>query len=135
MSFIPGVIRDGSLFRGFGDVLQDVQAEYSRGDVAKATFVAANPRNNLRLERTYAAVERRKEDGSWEHVRDDSDWNLVFTWRRTSEALGTSEAGVAWEIEDWAEKGVYRLRYFGDAKSLAGKITGFEGISSEFGVI
>jgi neutral ceramidase len=148
MSFIPGVVRDGPpLLRNFGDVLADTEAEYRRGDAARATFVGANPRNNLRLEGTYCAVERRVDtavvasdgdellrDTAWEAVRDDADWGIVFEWRRTSEILATSEATVTWEIEGWAEPGVYRLRYFGDAKSIGGGVTAIAGISGQFRV-
>jgi neutral ceramidase len=140
MSFIPGVVRDGvPFFHKFGDVLADAESEYQLGSTAKATFVAANPRNNLHLEGTYAAVERRVDlgqdgDGTWKVVRDDTDWSLTFSWRRTSEILGTSEAEITWEIEDDAEPGVYRLRYFGDARALGGSVTEFEGACSAFRV-
>lgn len=129
-----------------------------------ATFVGANPRNNLRLEGSYAVLEKsitsyassttatvgesdvvgrgkggaeaRGPPTSWQVVRDDSDWHLVFRWRRTSELLGTSKASITWETADpWAEAGTYRFRYFGDAKSLGGGITGFEGTSSAFELV
>jgi len=139
LSFVPGVIRDGTpFFKSFGDVLTDVEPFYRRAEHVKTTFVGANPRNNLRPEDTYAAVEQLDtQAGSdvWRRVRDDSDWSLVFQWRRTSEVMGTSEVDVEWETEDWAEPGVYRLRYFGDAKSLDGTITPFEGVSTPFTVV
>lgn len=145
LSFISPVIRDGSPFgRSFGDVLVDVDRLYRRRHSPKvrAVFAGANPRNCLRLGRTYAAVERLEsalEDGSgpgrWVTVRDDADWGLVFAWRRTSEVLATSEAEVVWEVEDWAEPGVYQLRYFGDAKSITGTITPFEGVSGIFTLV
>lgn len=139
LSFVPGVIRDGTpFFKSFGDALTDVEPFYRRGEHVKTTFVGANPRNNLRLEDTYAAVEQLDtQAGSevWKRVRDDADWSLVFQWRRTSEVMGTSEVDVQWETEDWAEPGVYRLRYFGDAKSLGGTITPFEGVSTPFTVV
>ncbi|KAI0024146.1 Neutral/alkaline nonlysosomal ceramidase [Xylariomycetidae sp. FL0641] len=139
LSFIPSVIRDAPpLFRNFGDVKQDTEATYRKGATVTATFVGANPRNNLRLEGTYAAVERLvpahgpDTEGNWQVVRDDQDWHLVFRWRRTSEVLATSEVELTWETEPWAEPGFYRLRYFGDAKSLAGTITPFDGVSCGF---
>jgi len=142
LSFISGVVRDGTpFFRGFGDVLTDVQPFYRRGEHAKATFVGANPRNNLRLEETFAAVEQLdlsagKAGGEvWKRVRDDANWGVVFHWRRTGELMGTSEVDVVWETEDWAEEGVYRLRYYGDAKSLGGAISAFEGVSSSFTLV
>ncbi|KAL1907892.1 hypothetical protein Sste5344_006315 [Sporothrix stenoceras] len=133
LSFITGVIRDGSLFKKFGDVTQDVGPTYLRGDKVSAIFVGANPRNNLRLEQTYAAVERQDEAGGvWTTVRDDNDWSLVYRWRRLSELMATSEVEITWETEDWAQPGTYRLHYYGDSKSLGGKITPFEGVSGSF---
>jgi neutral ceramidase len=120
---------------------------YRKGEQVQVVFVGANPRNNLRLEGTFAAVERlamlnnsNKEDDApqqqqqaWARVRDDGDWSLVYHWRRTSEILGTSEVEIVWETEDWAKPGVYRIRYYGDAKSLlGGNIQAFEGVSSAF---
>ncbi|KAK0638743.1 Neutral/alkaline nonlysosomal ceramidase [Cercophora newfieldiana] len=142
LSFITGVIRDGTpFFKAFGNVLTDAQTLYRCGEHVKVTFVGANPRNNLRLEDTYAAVEKLDVKASktgyevWKRVRDDSDWGLVFHWRRTGEVMGTSEVDVVWETEDWAEPGVYRLKYYGDAKSLGGTITPFEGVSSPFTLV
>ena len=159
LSFIAGVVRDAPpLFRAFGDVAEDVAALYRPGDRAAARFVAANPRNDLRLERTYAAVERLvspavQDDGDghdhdgggdgqvghtaaeWLVVRDDADWSLVFRWARVSEVLATSEVEIAWEIEEDVPRGVYRLRYFGDSKALSGSVTPFEGASSPFTVV
>lgn len=138
LSFIPGVFYDGTpWFKHFGDVKSDVRKSpcYRRCDKAKGSFVGANPRNNLRLEQTYAAVEHRQSPGDeWMTVRDDSDWSLIFHWRRTSGFLGTSEVEIVWEIENWTRFGEYRLKYYGDAKSPSGNITPFEGVSSTFEV-
>ncbi|KAK7908528.1 hypothetical protein PG985_015831 [Apiospora marii] len=164
LSFVPGVVYDSpGLMKSFGDVITDVPDVVQRGSEATVVFVGANPRNNLRLEQSYAMVERLvesdddaatsgddddktelrakqtrskgAEEKKWLAVRDDTDWHLVFRWRRTSELLATSEVTVTWETETWAEPGVYRLRYFGDSKSLGGTITPFEGVSGEFTVI
>lgn len=160
LSFIPHVIHDSPpFFKQFGDIKQDVEEKYEKGARVIAKFVGANPRNDLRLERSYAVVEKlvtlpvgsvlpspessrendiREEwsgnqEEKWEVVRDDRDWHLVFRWRRTSELLGTSEVEITWETADpWAEPGRYRIRYFGNAKSLAGEITEFEGVSGTF---
>lgn len=144
LSFITGVVRDGTpLGRNFGDVKQDVSTFYRVGNHITATFVGANPRNNLRLEGTYASVEKLTmgSDGIevWNTVRDDSDWSLVFRWKRTSDLLATSEVEIVWETDrehvDEVERGVYRLRYFGDWKSLGGTITPFEGVSGVFTLV
>lgn len=139
LSFVPGVVFDAPpLFKSFGDVLADVEMGkvYRRGQAVRAVFVGANPRNNLRLGATFAAVERFGEKTlTWSRVRDDGDWGVVYHWRRTSEILGTSEVEIVWEVEDWAEAGVYRIRYYGDAKGLGGKVTAFEGVSSAFTLV
>ncbi|KAK2019247.1 neutral/alkaline non-lysosomal ceramidase [Colletotrichum eremochloae] len=137
LSFITGVVRDGTpVFRSFGDVKTDVQKRYNIGDVVRATFVGANPRNNLRLEQNYAVVEKlvinRGGIKKWEAVRDDNDWSLIFNWKRTSDILATSEVEIVWETEHDGEPGTYRFRYYGDSKSLGGKITSFEGVSGQF---
>jgi neutral ceramidase len=157
LSFITGVVRDGTpLGRSFGDVKQDVRPSYRAGEPVTAVFVGANPRNDLRLERTYAAVEKlvpraagggeeqqQQDEGDgelWQTVRDDSDWALVFRWRRTSEVLATSEVEITWETDrepegDKPEPGVYRIRYYGDWKSLRGSITPFEGATRAFTLV
>ncbi|KAL8955861.1 MAG: hypothetical protein Q9183_006500, partial [Haloplaca sp. 2 TL-2023] len=83
-NFNTGVRFDRApFFKKFGQVLKDVRPAYQAGETAKATFVGANPRNNLRLEGTFAAVERFTHRRVWERCRDDGDWDLVFRWRRT----------------------------------------------------
>ncbi|CAK7234031.1 hypothetical protein SBRCBS47491_008813 [Sporothrix bragantina] len=132
LSFITGVVRDAPpLFKKFGDVLEDVGDYYKKGSAVTATFVGANPRNNLRLEGTYAAVEK-LDEGNWVTVRNDNDWSLVYRWRRINTLFATSEVDIVWETEDWAEPGTYRLHYYGDSKALGGTITPFEAISSQF---
>ncbi|KUI72986.1 Neutral ceramidase [Cytospora mali] len=147
LSFITGVVRDGTpLGKSFGEVKQDVRRFYRIGNHVTAVFVGANPRNNLRLEGTYAAVEKLlvgAEDGAagerWETVRDDRDWSLLFQWRRISDFLATSEVEITWETDREGDgevgSGVYRLRYFGDWKSLGGTITPFEGTTAAFTLV
>ncbi|KAI0910005.1 Neutral/alkaline nonlysosomal ceramidase [Ustulina deusta] len=157
LSFIPAVIRDAPpFFRKFGDVVQDVDGGlYQKGEPVTVKFVGANPRNDLRLEGSYAVVEKfvisttsaavggmadeQAQEAAtprWQVVRDDGDWHLVFRWRRVSELLGTSEVAVTWEtVDPWAEAGMYRIKYFGNAKSLGGKITAFEGVSGVFELV
>lgn len=134
-NFITGVVYDGHpAFKPYGSIKTDVRPIYYRRDTVTATFIAANPRNNLRLEDTYIAVERRAETGEWVRVRDDSDWDLWFAWKKVSEVFGTSEVDVFWEVEKEVEGGVYKIRYFGDAKSVGGGRVGFEGESGLFQV-
>ncbi|PQE06083.1 neutral alkaline non-lysosomal ceramidase protein [Rutstroemia sp. NJR-2017a BBW] len=73
LSFITGVVFDSG---SFGSVVTQPNSSYSIGQVVNATFVGANPRNNLRLEGTFAAVEKQSSDGTWTQVRSDADWYL-----------------------------------------------------------
>lgn len=145
LSFITGVIFDRPpFFKSFGQVITDVHsAPYYLGEKATVKFVGANPRNDLRLEKTYAAVEQFQlggGDGDWTPIRDDSDWSILFEWRPGS--TGTSEVTITWEIEgsDQAVSstlsgGRFRIRYFGASKTpISGDIVQFEGLSGEFKV-
>ncbi|KAI1303428.1 Neutral/alkaline nonlysosomal ceramidase [Xylaria venustula] len=151
LSFIPSVIRDAPpFFKKFGDVVKDVDSHsYQKGEPVTVKFVGANPRNNLRLEGSYAVVEKftttpagegtigdQTTAPRWEIVRDDADWHLVFRWRRLSELLATSDVTITWEtVDPWAEAGMYRMRYFGSAKGLGGHVTEFEGLSGVFKLV
>lgn len=138
LSFITPVIVDHpGFFRNFGATLAspDPAQQFTPGSVVKAQFVGANPRNNYRLEGTFAAVEKfDPHTGRWIQVRSDRDWFLVYRWQRLSTALGTSEVSIEWEIEPSTESGMYRMKYYGDAKSLGGSVTAFEGTSGVFNV-
>ncbi|KAG5787283.1 hypothetical protein H9Q69_013643 [Fusarium xylarioides] len=138
ISLTTGVVYDNpKIGTKFGDVIKDVsKSKFTVGDTINATFVGANPRNNLHLEDTYAAVE--KKDGSkWVQVRTDEDWDLVFEWKRLDGLLGSSEVSITWET-GWQDakdiaSGTYRLSYYGDSKApITGKINAFAGRSSEF---
>ncbi|CAL5867365.1 uncharacterized protein PFLUO_LOCUS1581 [Penicillium psychrofluorescens] len=144
LSFITGVVYDGApIGKSFGDVLASPDNKTFRpGDVVNTTFVGANPRNNLRQEGTYAAVEK-KTGSEWTEVRNDRDWNLVFNWLRTNSVLGYSTVTLEWEIEDSfysvgnptaLSSGTYRMHYYGDSKDVTGTITAFEGIGPSFTV-
>jgi neutral ceramidase len=135
LSFIPGVVADNPpIGKYFGDVLVQPNSSYPVGAVVNVTFQGADPRNNLRLDGTYAAIEQQTSSGgSWTQVKDDTDWFLVYTWRRTNVVLGYSEVDITWETSGNAVPGTYRVRYYGDAKSLlTGDITAFDGASNSF---
>jgi neutral ceramidase len=70
LSFIAGVVYDNPpLFSSFGKVITEPNSEYSIGDVVNATFVGANPRNNLRLEGTFTEVQQLDgSTGTWTTV-------------------------------------------------------------------
>ncbi|CAK7198099.1 hypothetical protein SEUCBS139899_000757 [Sporothrix eucalyptigena] len=135
LSFIAGVVYDGApIGQSFGQCTTQPAVSYTAGQVINATFVGANPRNNLRLEGTFAAVEQLNSTGDWVQVRDDSDWSLVYTWERTNEVLGYSSVIISWESETTAAAGTYRIRYYGDSKNLLGTISAFSGASNSFTV-
>ena len=95
-------------------------------------MVGANPSNDLRLEDSFVAVEQYV-DHQWMRIRDDSDWDLIFHWKRTNSVLGTSEVRVEWEIGDGMPLGKYRIRYWGASKTpVTGAIVQFEGMSGTF---
>jgi neutral ceramidase len=73
LSFIAGVVYDNPpFFSSFGKVITEPNSEYSIGDVVNATFVGANPRNNLRLEGTFTEVQQLDEStGEWTTVRGE----------------------------------------------------------------
>lgn len=138
LSFInPVVVDNAGLLRKFGMTLDspDPAKQFTSGMTVTARFVGANPRNNFRLEGTFAAVEHFDSDsGQWVQVRSDKDWFLVYRWKRISTVLGTSEVTIEWEIEPHTDSGMYRFKYYGDAKSLGGTITPFEGTSGVFNI-
>ncbi|MCJ1310050.1 hypothetical protein MMC25_003711 [Agyrium rufum] len=140
LSFIEGVVFDSAGFtHKFGDVLTDAPPTIPKGQKLTVVFVGANPRNDLRLEKSYAAVERQSSTGSWEIFRDDSDWDLIFRWTRTSTVLATSQVSIEWENgaknQDVDSGDRFRVHYWGASKSIGGLITQFEGISGSFVVI
>ena len=137
LSFITGVVLDGTpIGRSFGQVLtQPAAATFARGAVISAKFQGANPRNNLRLEGTFAAVEKQAANGQWERVRSDADWSLVYTWKRTDFLGGHSEVEIKWETEQTASPGKYRFKYYGDQKPLFGSVKAFEGTSNIFELV
>ncbi|KAK2763834.1 hypothetical protein FQN54_009452 [Arachnomyces sp. PD_36] len=147
LSFITPVVYDGTpIGKSFGDVVSSPEEDttYGPGSLVTTTFIGANPRNNLRLESTFTTVEFKAPDSdTWEVVRDDKDWNLVYRWERKDGVLGTSEVTVEWLIEDdfynldsprSLEDGTYRMKYYGDSKSVNGDIEAFEGTGGEFTV-
>ncbi|KAF2030251.1 neutral ceramidase precursor [Setomelanomma holmii] len=137
ISLITGVVYDGAgLGRSFGQVTTDVSPTYTLGSTVRTVFVGANPRNNLRLEGTFAAIEKQGDDGTWSQVRNDEDWELVYQWKRVNGLTGTSDVTITWDTSLTAPaSGKYRIRYYGDAKAVGGTITAFEGVSGVFTLV
>ncbi|MCJ1378018.1 hypothetical protein MMC17_001114 [Xylographa soralifera] len=134
LSFIRGVFYDQApFFKNFGDTVLETPLNVAPGSIVIATFVGANPRNDLRLEKSYAVVEQYV-NGTWIVARDDDDWDLVFEWRRTNSVLGTSEVDISWHVPSLEDPGMsYRIKYYGAAKMVgSGEIVQFEGMSRLF---
>lgn len=109
------------------------------GATAKATFHAANPRNDQKIQQTYLTVEQQTSAG-WTVVRTDGDWDTTFSWMAgpadplDAGISGLSKATVSWDIPAGSPSGTYRLCYFGNNKKITGKIGEFSGCSSNFEV-
>jgi neutral ceramidase len=130
----PVVLDSAPVGKKFGQVTKQPSLTYTRGAVVNATFVGANPRNNLRLEKSFVAVEQQV-GNAWKIVRDDTDFYLTMTWYRDNTILATSHVDVSWETAgegDSIQPGTYRLHYWGDSKDVLKRINAFEGISSSF---
>jgi neutral ceramidase len=137
ISLITKVVYDGAgIGREYGQVTSDVAPNYPVGALVQATFVGANPRNNLRLEGTFAAVEKQNEDTTWTQVKNDEDWELVYQWKRVNGLLGTSDVTITWDTGlTRPAAGKYRIRYYGDAKPVGKPITAFDGTSGVFNLV
>ncbi|XP_072938812.1 neutral ceramidase-like [Epargyreus clarus] len=128
---LPVILDNSPIGRRFGDVLEQPPPSVKRGEIVSATFVAANPRNDLRQEGSHAAVER-FELGAWSVVATDADWDTVFEWERVSTALGTSRARLAWRVPRAAVRAPHRLAYSGAARTLLGNLIPFRGYTNTF---
>ncbi|SPO20031.1 related to neutral ceramidase [Ustilago trichophora] len=156
--FKTGVVYDNPpIGHSFGDVLEQPLLSYpipnsnfshptslfngqpttSSTSNITVTFVAANPRNNLRLEGTYFEIQRFNTDtGTWLVERTDGHHSTTMRWTRTNELHGSSKIEVGWSVEPWTKQGLYRIVYYGDRKTpFTGKIQSFEATSSEFYVV
>ncbi|UZJ55301.1 hypothetical protein CBS101457_004621 [Exobasidium rhododendri] len=135
------VVYDNSPFRkSFGDVLEQPQGFYKVNDRANVTvtFVAANPRNDLRLESTYLEVQRRDDRNveDWRTVRTDGHHSTTMRWTQTSTTTGTSKMEIGWLVEEGTPPGMYRIVYYGSSKTpFTGKINPFEGRSNAFTLV
>ncbi|KAJ2950251.1 hypothetical protein O0L34_g11613 [Tuta absoluta] len=128
---LPVVMDNAPLGSSFGDVLEQPPQAVNRGETVSATFVAANPRNDLKQESTHAAIER-LEVNTWRVVATDADLETKFYWTRQSTLTGTSTAKFEWTVPSDALLAPHRIVYYGAAKSLLGGITQFNGTSDSF---
>src|SRR5690606_14794855 len=125
------VVDDPHLFKRFGDVLTAPSAAYDPGQQVKVEFSGAHPNNDLRRGGTFLAVERKVGSG-WSRVADDGDWETKFRWKR--DGISASRITITWDVPAGTPAGSYRIRYFGDARSLFGVVKPISGTSPAFTV-
>lgn len=118
--------------KNFGDQLVAPAAAASTNSVVAAEFVTGHPKNNIRRNGTFAAVEMLNGD-RWLQIMDDGDLDVVFKWRRT---LPTAEcvARIEWTITDTIAPGTYRIIHYADARTLSGTHVPIEAVSSPINV-
>ncbi|XP_042674307.1 putative neutral ceramidase C isoform X2 [Centrocercus urophasianus] len=134
LTLVPAVTPDRApVNKTFGDVLQEVNAQYRVGEVAAVTFVGANPRNSAEntTEHNFLTVERYMNvTGSWQVVQNDASWDTRFYWTKGSS--GQSNVTIEWHIPSSTEPGIYRIQYFGHYRRLLKQFYPFEGTSAAF---
>jgi len=107
----------------------------ARGSSVEVTFRSANPRNNLRTEGTFLAVQLKDAAGAWNDVATDGHWETKFKWARHSSVYATSYATIVWDVPAAAVPGSYRIVHYGAHKEIiTGTISEFTGTSSAFTV-
>ncbi|MDR7312769.1 neutral ceramidase [Nocardioides luteus] len=123
--------------KSYGDVLTAPSATYRPGQQVSVTFAGAHPNNNLHHGGSYLSVERKVTTASgatkWERVADDSDWSTKLHWSRYG--VAASKVRITWDVPEDTEPGSYRVRYFGDARSLLGATKSISGTSPAFAVV
>lgn len=136
MSLQPGVVFDGHpIGVPFGEVRTQPRSSYHCGDVLKVRFQTANPRNNRMHEKSFFTVERQNEDGEFQVVATDANWETKFFWTRTSLIWGHSEVKFQWDIPENCVPGSYRVKHYGQARYLLGGYENFEGTTKVFKVV
>jgi neutral ceramidase len=132
-----GVLYDDKpLFAGFGTVISDAAASYTRGSKAAVTFWGGHPKNDLKIQGSYLQIQR-KSGTSWAVVANDWDWETRYLWKRDNclPTMGCSRVTIEWAIPTSAPTGTYRIRHDGNWKSgWDGLIRPYTGYSREFSV-
>lgn len=117
--------------RAFGDVLSQPAPQYDVGAHVAVRFSGANPNSNLRRDDTYLAVER-ADGANWVREYDDSDWYTTIVFDNSGPITDTT---IAWDVPASQQAGRYRIVYFGDSRSIDGRLTPFTGTSAEFEIL
>jgi neutral ceramidase len=115
-----------------GTIRKDALSLHPRGQRVVVSCWAGQPNNDLHTEGTFISVERR-EGEDWIEVARDCHPETRFIWRRWPLAfLPFSIATAEWHPPEDAELGTYRIRIFGEGKSLLGSVRPYVGASKEF---
>jgi neutral ceramidase len=139
----PPYIPSDTLAPLAGTLVTDAPAQAAPGQTVRAEFVAGHPRNDLRIQSSYAYAERQAADGNWEVVATDRDPELLFIWQPLTPSplpidpphIGPSTAAVAWTLPRNLPGGTYRLRHEGAARfSSAVPAMPYSGVSRPFTV-
>jgi neutral ceramidase len=132
----------------FGDVLEDVLPTYGQGERASVSFVAGNPRNDLKTDGTFLEVQQ------WDSVNSewvvkfiDADVETQFHWTTACLTVPDEDADnctrfnqestttINWDIPTGQEAGRYRIVHYGNARTPEGFSEEYIGVSSEFEVV
>nr|WP_245548364.1 neutral/alkaline non-lysosomal ceramidase N-terminal domain-containing protein [Gordonia araii] len=119
----------------FGDVVAAPKSRVRGGETVRASFCGAYPTNRIRRGRGtagYFAVEKRTPAG-WTVAFDDDHESTELKWERPQGSTSASKVTITWRVPRNAA-GVYRIRYYGDAKSAAGALRAFSGTAGPIDV-
>ncbi|EAT41312.1 AAEL007028-PA [Aedes aegypti] len=130
-----GVVYDGHPFRMyFGDVQEQPNESYTRGETVRASFVAGNPRNNLMHEKTYFTVEKQIGEDQWKVIATDASWETKFKWIRKSTLFAYSDIEFEWDTGLDTDEGIYRIQHFGYWRYILGGTYPYNGTTRNFSI-
>lgn len=134
-NFQTGVVFDNvPLGKEFGDVVENVNKSYKKGNDASVTFWSGHPKNDLKTQSTFLEVQK-QEDDEWITVASDWDWETKFIWKRVTPGGATSQVTIEWNIPEDVDTGTYRIVHYGDYKNgWNHKLYPYTGTSSTFTV-
>lgn len=135
-SLRPGVVFDLPYkSKHFGAVIEEPEDSYKAGLTVQAVFVAGHPKNDIKLEQNFMEVLKKNEtDQTWEVIANDGSLETKFTWEKVSFLLGQSRSILEWMIPEDVEPGVYKMRHYGNHKTVFQSIKSYVGETKEFTV-
>jgi neutral ceramidase len=138
----------------FGDMVGEIKDKYRAGDSVSVTFWTGSPVNAYQRTDRYMAIERLGDDGAWQVVRQDFDWDKTCRWKQVgadgpakpktgSPFEGFSlvpasriprpdpyQVTIAWHTDD-KTAGTFRIVHHGRFKK-DGKVERFTAVSPPF---